>query len=40
MKEERLKIKGNLVDEVKSHVFIEKNGEVKENRLSLCVWKV
>ena len=29
MKEERLKIKGNLVDEVKSHVFIGKNSEVK-----------
>ena len=35
MKEERLKIKGNLVDEVKSHVFIGKNGEVKVYNFTL-----
>ena len=35
MKKERLKIKGNLVDEVKSHVFIGKNGEVKVYNFTL-----
>ena len=35
MKEERLKIKGNLLDEVKSHVFIGKNGEVKVYNFTL-----
>ena len=35
MKEEGLKIKGNLVDEVKSHVFIGKNGEVKVYNFTL-----
>ena len=35
MKEERLKIKGNLVDEVKSHVFIGKNSEVKVYNFTL-----
>ena len=35
MKEEGLKIKGNLLDEVKSHVFIGKNGEVKVYNFTL-----
>lgn len=35
MKEERLKIKGNLLDEVKSNVFIGKNGEVKVYNFTL-----
>ncbi|HJD00411.1 MAG TPA: single-stranded DNA-binding protein [Candidatus Dwaynia gallinarum] len=35
MKEEGLKIKGNLVDEVKSHLFTGKNGEVKVYNFTL-----